>query len=457
MLERERQQRKAENRLTSYAPYAKQREFHAAGQNYRIRALLAANQVGKTLSAGAEVAMHLTGLYPDWWDGERFENPVRWLAGSESAELTRKGIQRILLGPPEIEAEWGTGMIPKSTLASTSRRPGVPDAVATISVRHITGGLSVIQLASYDQGRSKWQADTVDGVWFDEEPPQDIFTEGLTRTNVVLGPVLLTMTPLLGMSDVVRRLLLVKPAGSIVISMTIEDAEHYSPEQRAAIIASYPEHEREARTKGVPTLGSGRIFPLAEQTIRFDAFAFPEHWPRIAGMDFGWEHPTAAVWITWDRDADVAYVHDCYRKNQEAVAVHAGAISGRGKWVPVAWPHDGENDTAAGENLSQQYRKAGVNMLPTRAAFPDGTNSVEAGLAMMLDRMRKGQLKVAAHLNDWWEEFRLYHRKDGKVVKKLDDLMSATRYALMMLPRASVAKKPKPKAGDDNTTSWMAG
>jgi phage terminase large subunit-like protein len=78
-------------------------------------------------------------------------------------------------------------------------RQGVPDAVATISVQaRVSGESSVIQLASYDQGRTKWQADTVDGVWFDEEPPQDIFSEGITRTNVTLGPMLLTMTPLAG-------------------------------------------------------------------------------------------------------------------------------------------------------------------------------------------------------------------------------------------------------------------
>jgi phage terminase large subunit-like protein len=440
VLEAQKEQRRRSNRLKDYRPYAKQREFHVAGAKYRIRGMLAANQVGKTLSAGAEVAMHLTGIYPEWWDGLRFNRPVRWLAGSESAELTRKGIQRILLGPPEIESEWGTGMIPKASFMGHARRPGVPDALATIQVRHISGGISVIQLASYDQGRTKWQADTVDGVWFDEEPPQEIFSEGITRTNVTLGPILLTMTPLLGMSDVVRRLLLEKPPGTFVVSMTIDDAEHYSPEQRQAIVDSYPEHEREARTKGIPTLGSGRIFPLAEGTIRFETFAFPSHWPRIAGMDFGWDHPTACVWMIWDRDSDVVYVYDAYRVRQEAVAIHAAAIKGRGAWIPVAWPHDGENDTAAGKNLSQQYRDAGLNMLHTRAQFQDGSNSVEAGLMMMLDRMRKGQLKVAAHLADWWEEFRLYHRKDGKVVKEGDDLMSATRYGLMMLAHATLKK-----------------
>jgi hypothetical protein len=63
--------------------------------------------------------------------------------------------------------------------------------------------------------------------------------------------------------------------------------------------------------------------------------------------------------------------------------------------------------------------------------------SVEAGLMDMLQRMQSGRFKVFNHLNDWFEEFRLYHRKDGKVVKEGDDLMAATRYAIMMLRFAS--------------------
>ena len=62
----------------------------------------------------------------------------------------------------------------------------------------------------------------------------------------------------------------------------------------------------------------------------------------------------------------------------------------------------------------------------------------------MLDRMKTGRFKVFSHLNDWFEEFRLYHRKDGKVVKLGDDLLTATRYALMMLRYADTLKaKPK--------------
>jgi phage terminase large subunit-like protein len=112
-------------------------------------------------------------------------------------------------------------------------------------------GETQIGFKSYDQGREKWQGPTLLLVWFDEEPPADIYSEGVTRTSVGLGPVMLTFTPLQGMTDVVRRYLIEKPQGTHVTQMTIEDAEHYSVDERQAVIASYPAHEREARAKGV--------------------------------------------------------------------------------------------------------------------------------------------------------------------------------------------------------------
>jgi hypothetical protein len=361
------------------------------------------------------------------------------MVGSESSELTRKGIQRLLLGPPEMREEWGTGAIPYDCIKDTSMKQGVPDAVSSIVVKHISGENSVIQFNSYDQGRTKWQADTVDGVWFDEEPPLPIYSEGLTRTNATGGQVFVTFTPLLGMSEVVKRFLLEKPAGSNVTNMTISDAEHYTPEQAAAIIASYPEHERDARAKGIPILGSGRVFPVVEEAIKVRSFPIPPHWPRIIGLDFGIDHPTAVAWLAWDRDSDTIYVTDCYRQKNASIAIHAAAIRARGDWVPVSWPHDGlQRDKGSGEQLAKQYKDQGLAMLPDRATFDDGSNGLEAGVSEMLTRMQTMRLKVFSHLEDWFEEFRLYHRKDGLIVKKKDDVISASRYALMMLRYAAL-------------------
>jgi hypothetical protein len=267
----------------------------------------------------------------------------------------------------------------------------------------------------------------------------DIYTEALTRTNIGGGPVWMTFTPLLGMSDVVRRFLQEKSPDRCVIGMTIEEALHYTAEERQKIIDSYPPHERECRTKGVPVLGSGRIFPVEESKIVIEHRDFPSHWARIGGMDFGWDHPFAAVELVWDRDTDTVYVARCYRLKEATPIEHAAALRSWGKDLRWAWPRDGKRETleGAGIALAEQYREQGLNMLHEHAQFEDSSVSVEAGLMAMLDRMRTGKLKVFKEHLDWWEEFRLYHRKDGKVVKEGDDLMCATRHALMMLRHAS--------------------
>ncbi len=222
-----------------------------------------------------------------------------------------------------------------------------------------------------------------------------------------------------------------------VTSMTIDDVEHYSAAEKAQIIASYPAHEREARAKGIPTMGSGRVFPIEESRITCQPVSIPHHWKQIVGVDFGIDHPFAASRLAFDADADCIYVTHCYRITGQIPAIHAVQIKAWGNWIPCAWPHDGLiRDKGSGDQLAEQYRTHGVNMLPERATHEEGGNGVEAGLVDMLERMETDRFKVFAGLNDWFEEFRLYHRKDGLVVKERDDLMSSTRYAVMMLREA---------------------
>ena len=431
-LESELDRRQKEDRLKYYKPYPKQAAFHEAGAMVRERLLMAGNQLGKTLAGGFEVAMHATGRYPDWWKGKRFDRPiVAWAAGT-TGETVRDTVQRVLIGRPD---QKGTGAIPKDAIKELIPARGVADLVDTIRVWHVSGKWSTIGLKTYLSGREKFQGETLDFVWFDEEPPADIYTEGLTRTNIGQNPVWMTFTPLMGVSEVVRRFLLEQSPDRHITTVTIDDVTHYSAEEKTRIIASYAAHEREARTKGVPTLGSGRIFPVEENAICIKQRDFPPHWPRIGGMDFGWDHPFAAVELAWDRDVDCVYVSRCYRVSQMTPIMHAATLRPWGKDLRWAWPRDGRRETleGAGIPLAQQYRAQGLDLLHQHAQFEDGSVSVEAGLMDMLGRMQTGRFKVFAHLNDWWDEWRLFHRKDGKVVKEGDDLMAATRYAVMML------------------------
>lgn len=448
---RELARRAAGRKLEDYRPYPKQAEFHAAGKTNRERLLMAGNQLGKTVAAGAEVAMHVSHRYPNWWDGYVAPKPEAWWAAGVTGESTRDNPQRILLG--RIGAP-GTGMIPPDAIKDINPRRGVADAVDTVIVRwggggDVQSGECQIAFKSYDQGREKWQGETLGGVWYDEEPPEDIYLEGLTRTNVGLRPNLITFTPLQGISRVVRRFMIDKVPGTHITQMTIDDAEHYTAAERAAIIATYPAHERDARTKGIPMRGSGAVFPIDLDEILCASFSIPSHWPQICGIDFGWDHPIAGARLAWDRDTDVIYVTAEYRAREQTPIMFAGAVKHWGDWLPWAWPHDGH---ASGgkfgvqdqQQLSAIYRSNGLKMLSNHANFEDGSNGVEAGIMEMLERMQTGRLKVFAELRHWIEEFNLYHRKDGQIVKENDDLISATRYAIMMKRFATTQAKKAP-------------
>ena len=205
----------AKDRLKSYKPYSKQKEFHAAGAEHSERLLIAGNQLGKSVAGAAEWAIHLTGRYPDWWEGAEFKSPVTMWASGVTSEGTRDNPQRLLVGPPAIESAWGTGMSPKDALDGWSRAMGVANLLDSVTVRwggggDIQAGTSILGFKSYEKGREKWQGPTLDGVWFDEECPLDIYTEGLTRTNNGQRGqfAIMTFTPLLGLSDVVSLFLM---------------------------------------------------------------------------------------------------------------------------------------------------------------------------------------------------------------------------------------------------------
>lgn len=184
--------------------YRKHMEFFQSGADAGIneRAFMAANRVGKTWGAGGyEMALHLTGDYPDWWMGRRYDHPVDCWAAGDTSETTRDIIQFCLFGPI---TDLGTGLIPASKIiGEPSRRRGVADAFDTAQVRHASGGVSHIGLKSYDQGRKKFQGTAKHVVWLDEEPPGDVYSECLLRLMTTSGLMMLTFTPLSGISDVV--------------------------------------------------------------------------------------------------------------------------------------------------------------------------------------------------------------------------------------------------------------
>ena len=444
-IAKELERRKATNKLADYKPYKYQQKFHNTVASQRL--LMAGNRIGKSFCGATELAYHLTGKYPDWWEGKKFDRPIRAWAGGSSNETTRDICQKELVGQPDDPSARGTGSIPLNTIGEATRKPGVPNAHNSLVIKHVTGGWSRLGFKAYEMGKEKWMGEAVDVVWLDEEPPPAIYSQALTRTADRGGIVFMTFTPENGMTETVAQFVNNLKPGQALVQAGWDDAPHMTQDVRDQILAALPPHERKMREQGIPQLGSGLVFPIAEDDIVCDPIDIPTYWPRLCGIDFGWNHPTAAVWIAWDRDSDIAYVYDSYAMRQEAVPIHASAIKGRGNWIPVVWPMDGRQaDKGSGKSLTEQYRAEGCNMLREHFSNPpsqgqkDGTGgvSVEAGIQEMYTRMQTKRLKIFKNQDKLLQELRMYHRKDGKIVPINDDVISAMRYCVMSLRKARI-------------------
>ncbi len=181
-------------------------QFFDAGKRYPERLLMGGNRTGKTEGAAYEVSCHLTGLYPPWWTGKRFNHPTEWWAASQTATVTRDVMQLALYGPKHEAPK--TGMIPGHLIVFDTPKNSIPNGIETIWVKHVSGGTSTVQFKSYDQGRASFQG-TARNIWFDEECPEDVYTEALLRTLILKegdsGIVIVTFTPVEGLTPFVQQ------------------------------------------------------------------------------------------------------------------------------------------------------------------------------------------------------------------------------------------------------------
>ena len=435
--------------------YPKHLQFFEAGATRRERAFIAANRVGKSEGVGGfETVLHLTGRYPSWWKGRRFNRPIQAWAAGDTAKTSRDILQRILLGPM---GEFGTGLIPTDSLLRTTAKPGVADAIEGIFVRHASGGTSELIIKSYDQGREAFQGTNRDLVWLDEETERSIYVECLLRTMTTNGILICTFTPLQGITELVTDFLdqPESDTGKFCVQCDWDEVPHLSPEAKAELLLSIPAYQREARSKGVPTLGSGAIYQILESDFVIADFPIPDHFPRAYALDVGWNR-TAAIWGARDNESGVIYLYSEHYVGQAEPILHAQAIKSRGSWIPgVCDPAARGRSQVDGQQLIQIYRECGLNI-------SEAVNAVEAGIYEVWQLMTAGKLKVFRSLGNFLSEFRLYRRdEEGRVVKQRDHLMDAMRYLIVsgrdrMRIGPSVDKPlPEYRYHSPNGQEWM--
>ncbi len=433
-------------------PYWWQKAFFDAGAWAIHRMCIAANGVGKSQVVCAELAMHVTGRYPPWWKGKRFDYGgwECWI-GSIDNDMQKRGPQRALLGR-DLE-QLGTGLIPKDTIAKEPelRQAGVKSVVDTLIINHASGKPVTMKFLTYEQGWRKWQSGDPKIVLWDEEPreseygQEEILSEVFTRLARNSGIFMVGYTPLLGETQLTKHFMNSDDTKIWCVGATWDDAPHMDEETKEFYRKQYPEHQRDARMKGIPMLGHGRVFKAAESDFLVDPYDIPDHWVRICGIDLGLAHPAAVAWLACNRDTKKWVLYDCWRGENKRTKEHAEVINGRGKWIPVAWPHDGEKrDPKSGVRFADIYRNSyEVNMLSKSARYKNKEGGSQAQWPVIEDigdLMAAGLFEVFRTCQPWLEEYRSYHVKDGQIVARRDDTLKASFYAMMM-KRYAISKR----------------
>lgn len=438
----------------------KHRAFFRAGAVYNERLFLAANRIGKSVSGAFESACHATGIYPDWWEGRRFNHPTRgWVVGS-TARATRDTGQKELIGPI---GAWGTGMIPKESLGKYWALSGVPQGIDIIQVKHVSGGYSTIGFKNYEQPLQAFFGTDLEWVWMDEECPQEHYNECLIRTMTTNGIVYVTFTPLKGLTPMVVKFsekadylagaqkiigvtlnndeeeeednayearLAGRLSHKAIIQAGWDDAPWLTEDKKIQMEADTEPHLREARRSGKPSMGSGNVYPIAIESLLCEPFQIPDYYKRMYALDVGW-NVTAAVWAAIDPQTDTVYLYDEYYGKEAPPSTHAAAVRARGAWIQgVIDPASRGRSQADGTQLIKSYRDLGLYLNPAR-------NEVDTGLQGLWQRMTTGNLKVFNTMPNWAKEFVLYRRDlKGRIIKEHDHLMDATRYVQLNLMRA---------------------
>lgn len=453
----------SQKRFLFYNPSDKQKSFHEAGNQAIERLFLAGNRTGKTFCGCLETAIHLTGEYPQWWTGHRFTHPIICWVASENYEITRNVLQLKLLGGYSVGEGSIDGLIHQDLILKKAMLAGVNGAVDYLHIKHKSGGVSSIYFKSYKQGREKFQGARCNLIHLDEEPPYDIFSECKIRLSDVdnkgHGRLILTMTPLKGYTELMAYFLefrslkkrdeqddkvktleaflqqeeVIKTSPEILVNgkwyiqASWDDNPHLSDTTKLQLRATLRPYELEAKEKGIPIVGIGKIYQVMEEEFLIDPIDIKDYWHCVFGMDVGFFAPTAVVFIAWDKDNDIIYIYKEYSVSERTAAQHASTLFLMGcDWIPgVCDPAVNQGSQRDGARLIDDYSAAGLKL--EKASY-----AKELAVDTVLERIRTGRFKVFNTCIKFMKEWREYSRDEtGKIMKGRDHLMNALEFAML--------------------------
>lgn len=418
------------------------------------------NRTGKTTSTAFLITCHLTGVYPEWWTGRRFDKPVDiWAAGKDNRTVVDV-LQNLYLGPI---GQFGTGMIPYDKLDHSSL--GDPKkasaGVGVVRVHHVSGGMSTLGFKTYDAGQMSFMGPAKDIIQLDEEPPQGVMTECIARLTTTNGLLLMSFTPLNGVTEMLTTFFgdglnfCEGPIGTdkYVTLISQDEVAYLGEKARLRALAAYPEYERLARSKGIPALGSGVVYPINIDNTFIDGFPIPSSYKLVFAIDFGWEDPTAIVWAAIDPNTDNVYIFNEHYVSKGDVALHASAIKSVNNimkmTIPgVADPSGGGTSIADGKHTADIYRdNFDVN-------FQSANNRIRPGIQQVLHLFTTGKLKIFNTCVNLKKELTYYRYEKGNL-KGADHLCDSLRYCVVSGLNIAKSKDEYDEAKRDNNVRYQ--
>jgi phage terminase large subunit-like protein len=450
------------NEAYSFVPYPYQKDFYASGAHYSQRFLMAANRIGKTLSVSMEVSYHLTGQYPEWWEGKRFDNAILAWAIGITGDSVKNVLQKELFGTANVRDEdaLGTRAIPRDVIEwELLERDGA--RILACGVRHVSGGLSRLVFKSTQQGQHVLMGDTVDLILLDEEDKHnsmEIYSQCLTRTMTTNGQVIVTATPENGETEMVRMFQDNTEGELYLQNSTWDDAPHLDEETKRKILAGYPSWQKDMRSKGIPILGDGLVFDCDpyKQTTTVNINNTDD---ILWSLDIGAVKDATVLSLMVNKSNDDECEYDFAVKQQWFLEQDEEGNNIRGPHTvatiirdstypnaPLIRPADATVDSSEGYGKVLKdlgvivYSKCAHNPPNATAASWNMTSgserSIQTGLMNMNELMRLGKLKIDRSCSNLLREMTTYHaiQRVGKTVYGgSDHAIDSWRYGVISL------------------------
>jgi len=442
------------NQLRYFRPFEHQRRFFNTGTSER-RGILAANRIGKTVSTCFETACHLTGRYPDWWTGRRFDKPITAMVAGEGWSQVALVLQAELLGTNDIKLKdsVGTGAIPRDDIVFETIRADGPNCIG-VEIRHVTGAKSYLLFANYTQEVRQMQGFKLNLAVFDEQPPDDFFSEIVTRTATTQGQVLCSFTPLKGLNGLVSKFWNYEE-GYEHIRVSWDDVPEYDPwgepfllnATRQQLMRDYLPHERDARVKGIPIMGKGAVFQLRNwPTYRTGDYDLRNTTgiERIIALDLGLVNDKTVVslmyWLPHEREAwlhQQIVVKGVEEANPMNYINHLMRPEVFG--TPIVLPPDAGTQgryTMTSQSIRELFESYELNVHPTPIMNPPDdqgrtTNHKSFGINVMRQMLELGTLHVNENCVEFLREAQNYFVDPQGRFSDPDDCIDSARYALL--------------------------